>query len=66
MLHVQIALSLTPEGLHACFNTAAKGAAAITREPLTLLFQNIVALQSAGPPEHVWEELRIASEMMFR
>ena len=66
MLHMQIALSLTPEGLQACFNTAAAGSAAITLEPLMLLFQNIVELQKTGPPEHLWEELRVASEMMFR
>ena len=59
-------LGLTPEGLDACFDSAAEGEAAITLKPLMLLFQNIDSLLDEGPPQHVWEDLRAAAEMVFR
>jgi hypothetical protein len=59
-------LALTPEGVDACFNTAAEGDEAIILKPLMLLFQNIVALQEEGPPLHVWEDLHTAAEISFR
>lgn len=63
---MQVVIGLTPEGLNACFDTATQGDDAITLKPLMLLFQNIVELQEHGPPQHVWEDLRTAAEMVFR
>lgn len=63
---MKVVLGLTPEGLDACFDPAAQGDECILLKPLMLLFQNIVALQEIGPPQHLWDDLHTAAEMSFR
>lgn len=62
---MQVDITLTPEGVAACFCSEEDGAAAVPLEPLAVVFEYLAMLAQA-PPEHCWEELRTAAEAEFR
>lgn len=62
---LQVDITLTAEGVGACFCPEEAGPAAVPLRPLALVF-SYLAMLAREPPEHSWQELKVAAAAQFR